>query len=101
PWVRAQLAPIAAVVGLEWVLLTFFAGRNFDPRFSVNLAPLVVLAATLWIPVVPRQALRMGLAGIPAGALVLLVLPGWRPPALAATLSRGFESQDKGDACRG
>ena len=101
PRVRAQLAPIGAVMGLELCLLTFFAGRNFDPRFSVNLAPLVALAAALWIPVVSRPVVRMGLAGVAATALVLLVLPGWRTPALAATLARGFESRDKGDACRG
>jgi hypothetical protein len=101
PRVRAQLSPIGAVVGLELVLLTFFAGRNFQPRFSVNLAPLVALAATLWIPVVPSPSVRMGLAGVAAAALLALVLPGWRAPALAATLARGFESRDKGDACRG
>ena len=101
PRVRAQLAPIGTVLGLELLLLTFLAGRNFQPRFSLNLAPLVALAATLWIPVVPRPGLRLGLAGVTAAALAVLVLPGWRAPALAATLARGFESQDKGDVCRG
>ena len=68
PRLRRQLVPLGAVVGLELVLLTFLAGRNFQPRFSVNLAPLVALAATLWIPVVspagapdgPRRGRRHG-----------------------------------------
>lgn len=101
PPVRARLVPIGAVVGLELVLLTFFAGKNFQPRFSVNLAPLVVLAATLWVPVVRRPVLRTGLAAAAAGAVLVGVLPGWRTEALAGAMARGFESRENGDACRG
>lgn len=101
PRVRGQLVPLGAVVGLELGFLTFFAGQNFQPRLSVNLAPLVVLGAALWIPAAFRPVVRMGLAATAAAAVLLLVLPGWRTPALAATLARGFESRDKGDGCRG
>jgi hypothetical protein len=100
PRVRGQLLPVAAVAGLELAALTVLAGRNLQPRFAVNLAPLVALAAALWVPALHRPSLRALLAGGASLLLLGAVLPVWRGPALAATVARGFESRENGDACR-
>ncbi|HET9156125.1 MAG TPA: hypothetical protein VFN91_05620 [Myxococcaceae bacterium] len=96
---RAQLVPIAAVVGVEVLLLTFLGGRNLQPRFSVNLAPLVALAAALWTDAAP-PAWTAVTATVATTVLLVLGRPTWRDEALISTLSRGFESRQNGDACR-
>lgn len=100
PWLRTRLAPIAAVVGVELAALSFLAGRNFQPRLSVNLAPLVALVAALWAPEIRRPWLRTVLAAAAASVLLVAVLPGWRRAPLVAVMGRGFESRENGDACR-
>jgi hypothetical protein len=99
PRLRTQLLPLAAVVGVELSVLTALGGQNLQPRFSVNLAPLVALAAALWIPAAPPAWARVTAATVTA-ALLVLGLPVWRDVMLAPVLSRGFESRENGDACR-
>jgi hypothetical protein len=100
PWLRARLVPIGAVVAVELAALGLLAGRNFQPRLAVNLAPLVALVAALWIPEVRRTWLQTVLAAAISAVLLVSVLPGWRPGPLAAVMARGFESRENGDACR-
>lgn len=100
PWLLARLLPIGAVVGIELAALALLAGRNFQPRLSVNLAPLVALVAALWVPELRRPWLQAVLAGVTSAVLLVAVLPGWRRAPLAEVTGRGFESREKGDACR-
>src|SRR5262249_53199791 len=97
PAVRGRLLALGTVAGIELFALTFLAGRNLQPRRAVDLAPLLALAAVLWVPALPRPALRQVLGGVAAVALLASVLPGWRAPELAGTLGRGFESLENGD----
>jgi hypothetical protein len=100
PWLRTRLVPVGAVVSVELAALVFLAGRNFQPRLSVNLAPLVALVAALWAPEIRRPWVRAMLAGAASIVLLVAVLSGWRPVPLAAVVGRGFESRENGDACR-
>ena len=100
PWLRTRLLPIGAVVGVELAALAFLAGRNFQPRLAVNLAPLVALVAALWVPEIRRPWLQAVLAAAASTVLLVAVLPGWRRAPLVAVLGRGFESRENGDACR-
>jgi hypothetical protein len=100
PGLRARLVPLGAVAGIELAALTLLAGQNLQPRFSVNLAPLVALAAALWIPEVRRPVPRAALAVAAAATVLAGVLPAWTRPSLAGVMARGFETQENGDACR-
>ena len=94
-----MLLPLGALVLFQVTFLTVLGHGNLQPRLIVNLAPLVALAAAAWVPAAPRVPRVL----LGAGAAVLLlwaVLPLWRGPELVATLSRGFESTENGDACR-
>jgi hypothetical protein len=96
---RRVLVPFAAVIVCELAVLTSFNHRNYQPRLIVNLAPLVALVASAWVPAVPRWP-RVLLASCAAGMLSWTILPLWSRPMLVTTLSRGFESTENGDACR-
>jgi hypothetical protein len=96
---RRVLLPFGAVIGVELAVLTLFNHRNYQPRLTVNLAPLLALVAAAWVPALPRWP-RAVLASSAAALLLWAVLPLWRSPTLVATLSRGFESTENGDACR-
>jgi hypothetical protein len=100
PWLRTRLVPIGAVVGVELAALVFLAGRNFQPRLSVNVAPLVALVAALWVPEIRRPWLQAVLTVAASTVLLVAVVPGWRRAPLVAVLERGFESRENGDACR-
>src|SRR5262249_31439112 len=99
PRLRAQLVPVAAVVGLGLLALTVLSGQTLQPRFSVNLAPLVAVGAALWTAALPAAWTRVTAAAVTT-VLLILGLPGWRNGSLASTLSRGFERREDGDACR-
>ena len=96
---RRVLFPLGALVLVQVTCLTVLDHGNLQSRLIVNLAPLVALAAAAWVPAAPRVPRVL----LGAGAALLLlwaVLPVWRGPELVATLSRGFESTETGDACR-
>jgi hypothetical protein len=101
PFVRRLVVPFGAMAAVELALLVGLSQGNFQPRLTVNLAPLLALAAGAWVPVVPRPRLRAALAVGVSALLVAGAWPGWRRPALAATLSQGFEARENGDDCRG
>jgi len=96
---RAQLVPIAAVLVLELAVLTALGGRNLQPRFAVNLAPLVAVGLALWTTAVPGARWHV-LTAVVSVALLACGLPLWREAPLEAALGRGFESRENGDACR-
>jgi hypothetical protein len=96
---RRALVSLGALGLCQVAILTVLNRGNVQPRLTVNLAPLVALAAAAWVPALPRVPRVVLAAG--AGAFLLwAVLPLWRGPGLVATLSRGFESTANGDACR-
>ena len=92
PGCAPSCVPIGAVVTVELAALAFLSGRNFQPRLSVNLAPLVALVAALWAPEIRRPWLRAVLAGATSTVLLVAVLPGWRRAPLASVVGRGFEA---------
>jgi hypothetical protein len=99
PRLRMQLLPMVAVVGVELSVLALLGGQNLQPRFAVNLAPVVALGVALWTDAVPPAWARAG-AALATTVLLVLALPVWRDASLASALSRGFESRENGDACR-
>lgn len=99
-FVRRLTLPFAAVAGVELAVLTLINRGNYQPRLTVNLAPLLALAAAAWVPVIARGSLRAGLAVAAAVLLCIGAWSRWQRPALATTLSQGFEATATGEACR-
>jgi hypothetical protein len=100
PVTRRLLVPAGALVLCELVLLTGVNSRNFQTRFVLNLAPLVILFAASWVPAIRS---RFASAALALGATVLLAIavqPQWERPALITTLSAGFWEPEIGNACR-
>ncbi len=97
PVLRRRLAAPAALVAVELLALGLGARHNFQPRFAVNLAPVVALAAAAAFP----AAGRLGTAGgaLLAALLAAAALPAWRPGPLAATLTRGYGDPGVAAAC--
>jgi hypothetical protein len=100
PEVRRRLAPILAVVVVEWLGLTLLTRHNYQPRFAVNLAPLVALAAVAWVPALAWRPVRLALAAAAATVLAFQAAPAWRTGSLAATMANGFDPVEAGDTCR-
>ena len=100
PGVRRLVVPFGAVAAVELAMLTLFSRSNFQPRLSVNLAPLLALAAGAWVPVVVAPRLRAAVVVAVSVVLCASVWMRWKRPALATTLSQGFEATEAGDDCR-
>jgi hypothetical protein len=100
PGVRRLVVPFGAVAGVELAMLTLLSRSNFQPRLSVNLAPLLALAAGAWVPVVVAPRLRAAVVLAVSVVLCASVWMRWKRPALATTLSQGFEATEAGDDCR-
>ncbi len=86
--VRRCALPIAVMCLVEVAVLAVSSRKNFQPRFILNLAPLVALAATLWIPAAGRW-LRFTAGSAIALALALALSALWRPEVLATALTEG------------
>ena len=98
--VAERLAPIAILAALEWLTLSVASRHNFQPRFALNLAPLLALSAAAWVPAVPATWARLLLAAAATAALLAAAIPGWQKDALAAVLSEGFDPAETASACR-
>ncbi len=86
--VRRCVLPIAVMCLTEVATLAVSSRKNFQPRFILNLAPLVALAAALWIPAASRW-LRFTAGTAIVVALALAVSALWRPEVLATALTEG------------
>lgn len=94
---RARLAAPAALAAVELLALGLGARHNFQPRFAVNLAPVVALVAAAGLPALGRLRAAGGL--VLATLLAAAAIPAWRPGPLAATLSRGYGDPRVAEAC--
>jgi hypothetical protein len=99
-FVRRLVVPFAAIAGVELAMLTLLNRGNYQARLTVNLAPLLALAAAAWVPAVARPPLRAGLALAASALLWAGAWVRWQRPALVTTLSQGFEAGENGDDCR-
>ncbi len=97
PVLRRRLAAPAALVAVELLALGLGTRHNFQPRFAVNLAPVVALLAAAGLPALGRLRLAGGVAL--AALLGAAALPAWRPGPLAAALSRGYGDSRVAEAC--
>jgi hypothetical protein len=98
--VRRLLVPFGAIALGELVLLTLLSRKNFQPRFLLNVSPLLALFAGAWLLELKRPHVRVA-AGLGVTAMLATwVAPVWSPPELVATMSRGFERPEVGDDCR-
>jgi hypothetical protein len=100
PFVRRLVVPFATLAGVELAMLTLLSRSNFQPRLTVNLAPLLALGAAAWVPAVAAPRPRALLAVAAAAVLCAGAWTRWQRPALATTLSQGFEVVEVGDDCR-
>ena len=99
-FVRRLVVPFGVLALVELAMLALLSRSNFQPRLSVNLAPLVALAAGAWVPAVASTRPRAALAVAASVLLCLGVWTRWQRPVLIRTLSEGFESTEAGDDCR-
>jgi hypothetical protein len=100
PFVRRLVLPFGALAGVELAMLTLLSRSNFQPRLTVNLAPLLALAAAAWVPVVAAPRARAVLAVAASAVLCAGAWTRWQRSTLATTLSQGFEATEAGDDCR-
>src|SRR5262249_34968615 len=100
PLVRRLVLPFGAVAAVELGMPTLLNRGNRQPRLTVNLAPLLALAAGAWLPAVALAGLRAGLAVVASALLCAGSWTRWQEPELATTLSQGFEAAENGDDCR-
>ena len=100
PFVRRLVLPFGALAGVELAMLSLLSRSNFQPRLTVNLAPLLALGAAAWVPAVAAPRPRTVLALAASAVLCAGAWTRWQRSALATTLSQGFEATEAGDDCR-
>jgi len=94
---RRLVAPLAVVV-VEILALGLGSSANFQPRFAVNLAPLLALGAVAWLPTAASRWAPAAGAALTA-VLWATAVPAWRPAPLAARLSGGYGERQVAETC--